>query len=153
MLRCKHALTAAVVLLTAALITHPVASQAASTVSPFQIVLNGTMDPGTEGLNLTFTAPAGKTLVIEYVSGECYVPSGQSCVLSVLTEANSAQTGTPFNLGTSNVGAFGADDLWRAGQQVLLYADGGTIVTLRADRNASAGSATPVIMSLSGHLQ
>ena len=41
--------------------------------------------------------------------------------------------------------------LWRAGQQVLLYADGGKAVTLRADRNVAAGSATPIVMSFSGH--
>jgi hypothetical protein len=153
MLKSKSPLTAAGGLLTAALVTSPLPGHAAPT-APFQIELNGTMGPGTEGLNLTFTAPTGKTLVIEYVSGDCFVPSGQSCVLSILTEVNGARTGTPFNLDTDNVGAFGGGDvLWRAGQQVLLYADGGTIVTLRADRNASAGSATPIIMSLSGHLQ
>jgi hypothetical protein len=126
MLKFKHALTGAGRLLTLALIpilANPVPGQAAPTVSPFQIVLNGSMPPGTEGLNLTFTAPAGKTLVIEYASGECFVPSGQSCVLSVLTEVNGAKTGTPFNLDTDNVGPFGGGDvLWRVGQQVLLYA-------------------------------
>ena len=154
MLNSKFRLAATGGLLAAALVTNPLPGHAAPTVSPFQIELNGTMGPGTEGLNLTFTAPAGKTLVIEYVSGNCFVPSGQSCALSVLTEVNGAKTGTPFNLDTDNVGAFGGgDDLWRAGQQVLLYADGGTIVTLRADRNASTGSANPIIVSLSGHLQ
>ena len=154
MLKSKCLLAAAGGLLTAALIASPMPSQAAPTVTPFQIVLNGTMSPGTEGLNLTFTAPAGKTLVIEYVSGNCFVPSGQSCVLSILTEVGAAKTGTPFNLDTDNVGAFGGgNDLWRAGQQVLLYAAGGTTVTLRVDRNASTGSAAPIVMSLSGHLQ
>jgi hypothetical protein len=55
---------------------------------------------------------------------------------------------------TDGVGAFGGGKvLWRAGQQVLLYADGGKTVTLRADRNSATGSATPIVMTLSGHLQ
>ena len=112
------------------------------------------MPPGTEGLNLSFTVPAGKTLVIEYVSGNWFVPAGQTCVLSLLTEVNGATTGTQFNVPTAGVGAFGGGNvLWRAGQQVLLYADGGKTVTLRADRNSATGSATPIVMSRSGHLQ
>ena len=112
------------------------------------------MPPRTEGLNLSFTVPAGKTLVIEYVSGNCFVPAGQARVLSLITQVNGATTGTQFNLPTAGVGAFGGGNvLWRVGQQVLLYADGGKTVTLRADRNSATGSATPIVMSLSGHLQ
>jgi hypothetical protein len=36
---------------------------------------------------------------------------------------------------------------------VKLYTKAGSIVTLRADRNAPAGAATVTFMSLSGHLQ
>jgi len=43
------------------------------------------MPPRTEGLNLSFTVPAGKTLVIEYVSGNCFAPAGQARVLSLIT--------------------------------------------------------------------
>jgi hypothetical protein len=48
---------------------------AASGVDPFQTSLNDSMPTATEGLNLSFTVPAGKTLVIEYVSGNCFVPA------------------------------------------------------------------------------
>ena len=54
---------------------------AASGVDPFQTRL----PPRTEGLNLSFTVPAGKTLVIEYVSGNCFAPAGQARVLSLIT--------------------------------------------------------------------
>src|SRR3984893_9563494 len=110
MLKCRHALTTAGQLLILALIVtmaNSVRGEAAPSVNPYEIVLNGSMPPGTEGLNLSFPVPAGKTLVIEYVSGTCFVPSGQACVLSVLTEVNGATIGTPFNLETSGVGAFG----------------------------------------------
>ena len=82
------------------------------------------------------------------------MPTSQTCVLSLLTEVNGATTGTQFNVPTAGVGAFGGGNvLWRVGQQVLLYADGGNTVTLRADRKSATGSATPIVMSLSGHLQ
>jgi hypothetical protein len=127
---------------------------AASGVDPFQTSLNGSMPTGTEGLNLSFTVPAGKTLVIEYVSGNCFVPAVRRVFSRSFTEVNGATTGAQFNLPTAGVGAFGGGNvLWRVGQRVLLYADGGKTVTLRADRNSATGSATPIVMSLSGHLQ
>jgi hypothetical protein len=156
MLRCKHVTIVVGRMLILAVIVamaNTGRAAAASGVDPFQS-LNGSMAPGTEGLNLSFTVPAGKTLVIEYVSGNCFVPAGQTCVLFLLTEVNGATTVTQFNVPTAGVGAFGGGNvLWRAGQQVLLYADGGKTVTLRADRNSATGSAAPIVMSLSGHLQ
>jgi len=152
MLECKQVTIVVGRMLILALIVamaNTVRADAASGVDPFQTSLNGSIGPGTEGLNLSFTVPAGKTLVIEYVSGNCFVPAGQTCVLSLLTEVNAQ-----FNVRTDGVGAFGGGNvLWRAGQQVLLYADDGKTVTLRADRNSATGSATPIVMSLSGHLQ
>ena len=156
MLEYKHFTIVGRVLALALIVAMATAvrADAASGVDPFETSLNASMAPGTEGLNLSFTVPAGKTLVIEYVSGNCFVPAGQTCVLSLLTEVNGATTGTQFNMQTDNVGAFGGGNvLWRAGQQVLLYADGGKVVTLRADRNSATGSATLIVMSLSGHLQ
>ncbi|MGA2710568.1 MAG: hypothetical protein ABSF86_19460 [Steroidobacteraceae bacterium] len=126
----------------------------AAPVDAFQVSQSGTMAAGTEGLNLTFTVPTGKQLVIEYVAGNCFVPAGQTCVLSILTQVGTATTGTQFNLQTDGVGAFGGGNvLWRAGQQVKLYAKSGTIVTLRADRNSPTGAATVTFMSVSGYLE
>jgi hypothetical protein len=155
-LKGKHGLIGAALLLVAALIVpmlDPVRADAAP-VDAFQVTLKGKMAAGTEGLNLTFTVPAGKQVVIEYVAGNCFVPSGQTCVMSIFTQVGTATTGTQFNVQTEGVGAFGGgDSLWRAGQQVKLYAKAGSIVTLRADRNAPTGAATITFMSLSGYLQ
>ena len=90
--------------LAAALIATPAPGQAVPTVSPFQTKLNGTLAPRTVSTNLAFTAPAGKTLVIECISGECFVLPGQSCVFSVFTEVNGARSGTPLTVATKNVG-------------------------------------------------
>jgi hypothetical protein len=126
----------------------------AAPVDAFQVTRNGMMAAGTEGLNLSFTVPTGKQLVIEYVAGNCFVPTGQTCVLSIFTEVGTATTGTQFNVETSGVGAFGGGDvLWRAGQEVKLYAKSGTTVILRADRNAPTGTANITFMSVSGYLE
>jgi len=128
---------------------NPVRANAAPVA--FQQSLKGTMAAGTEGLNLTFTVPAGKQLVIEYVAGNCFVPSGQACVLSIFTQVGASAI--QFNVETNNVGPFGGgNDLWRAGQVVRLYANSGTIVTLRADRNSPTGTANVTFMSISGYL-
>ena len=119
MLEYKHFTIVGRVLALALIVAMATAvrADAASGVDPFETSLNASMAPGTEGLNLSFTVPAGKTLVIEYVSGNCFVPAGQTCVLSLLTEVNGATTGTQFNVQTDNVGAFGGGNvLWRAGQ-------------------------------------
>jgi hypothetical protein len=153
-------LLAASGLLAAVLMSNPLPGRAAPTDNPFQIELFGSMSPGTVGLDLPFTVPSGKTLVIEYVSGNCFVPSGQFCVFEVLTDVfvparHGAKISATFNLDTDNVGTEVkiGKDTWRAGQQVLLYASGGTVVTVHVGRNDDTGSAESIDMSLSGHLE
>jgi hypothetical protein len=48
------------------------------------------------------------------------------------------------------MGKFGTPDYFRAGQVVRLYADPGTTVMLRADRDIAVGDGL-VRMSVSGH--
>src|ERR1700704_5982066 len=102
-------LLAASGLLAAALISNPLPGQAAP-LNPFQIGLNGSMPPGTVGVDLAFTVPLGKTLVIEYTSGDCFVPSGQFCVFHISTQVfvsaqDNEKVTAQFNLDTDNVGA------------------------------------------------
>jgi hypothetical protein len=139
----KYALpsVAAVILMS----VNPVSGDAAA-VDAFQKSLNGTMTAGIEGLNLAFTVPDGKQFVIEYASGNCSVLPGEVCTLSILIQ-NGAGT-VEYHLQTANAGSLG----WIAGQQVKLYANSGTTVTLRADRNSQTGEAV-ASMSVSGYLQ
>jgi hypothetical protein len=118
---------------------------------PFQAAVEITMPDGTEGQNGFVTVPAKKRLVIEYASGEAFVPTGQKAVFSVFTTIGGAPTGTQHYLHTDAMGNFGAPDYFRAGQVVRLYADPGTTVMLRADRDLATGSAL-ARMSISGHL-
>jgi hypothetical protein len=108
------------------------------------------MPSGTEGQNGSVAVPAGKRLVIEYVSGEAFVPTGQKAVFSVITTIGGASTGMRHYLHTDAMGSFGAPDYFRAGQVVRLYADPGTGVMLRADRDAATGDAL-ARMSISGY--
>jgi hypothetical protein len=156
MFRRKHVFIAAARLLISALIITAVNAvhADATPVDAFQVTRSGMMAAGTEGLNLSFTVPTGKQLVFEYIAGNCFVPTGQTCVLSIFTEIGTATTGTQFNVETSGVGAFGGGDvLWRAGQQVKLYAKSGTTVILRADRNSPTGTAKITFMSVSRYLE
>jgi hypothetical protein len=118
---------------------------------PFQAAVEITLPDGTGGQNGFVTVPAQKRLVIEYVSGEAFMPTGQKCVFSVITTIGGASTGARHYLDSDAMGKFGAPDYFRAGQVVRLYADPKTTVMLRADRDLAVGSAT-ARMSISGHL-
>lgn len=119
--------------------------------NPFQSSVDISLPAGTGGQNAFVQVPAGKRLVIEYVSGDALMPTGQKCLLSVLTLLAGQTTATQHRLETVALGKFGATDHFRAAQVVRLYADPGTTVTLRADRDLATGTAT-ARMSLSGKL-
>ncbi len=118
---------------------------------PFQAAVEIQLPNGTEGQNGFVHVPSGKRLVIEYASGEAFVPTGQKALLSVITSLHGQQTGTRHYLQTTTAGSFGAPDYFSAGQVVRLYADAGTTVMLRADRNNPTGSAI-ARLSISGEL-
>jgi hypothetical protein len=118
---------------------------------PFQAAVQIDMPAGTGGQNGFVTVPTGKRLVMEYASGEAFMPTGQKCLFSVITTIGGASTGTRHYLESNAVGKFGAPDYFQAGQVVRLYADPGTTVMLRADRDIAAGDAT-ARLSISGYL-
>ena len=118
---------------------------------PFQASVEIKLPPGTEGQNGFVAVPAGKRLVIEYASGEAFLPTGQKGLLSVLTIVNGAKTYTRHHLATVTIGNFGAPAYFLAGQVVRLYADAGNTVMLRADRDAPTGDGL-ARLSISGYL-
>lgn len=119
--------------------------------NPFQASFEINLPVGTGGQNAGFQVPAGKRLVIEYVSGDALMPTGQKCLFSIFTSLAGQPTGTRHLLETTTLGQFGASVSFRASQVVRLYADPGTTVMLRADRDVATGTAV-ARMSLSGHL-
>ena len=119
--------------------------------NPFQTSVTLSLPNGTGGQNAAFQVPAGKRLVIEYVSGDAFMPTGQKCLFSIFTSLAGQATGTQHVLETVALGKFGATDQFRTAQVVRLFADPGTTVMLRADRDLATGTAT-ARMSLSGQL-
>jgi hypothetical protein len=118
---------------------------------PFQAAVEIKLPNGTGGENGFVTVPNGKRLVIEYASGEAFLPAGQKCLFSVITSLKGQTTGTRHYLESVPLGHFGAPDYFRAAQVVRLYADAGSTVMLRADRDIATGEGL-ARMSISGHL-
>jgi hypothetical protein len=102
------------------------------------------------GQNGFFDVPKDKCLVIEYISGEAYMPTGQKALFGIITTAGGTEV--RHYLGTHELAAFGASDYYWVSRPAHIYADPGTTVTLRADRDADTGTAT-FRMSISGRLE
>lgn len=118
---------------------------------PFQRFLVGQVDDGeiNAGDSVSFSVPAGKRLVIEYVSLLGVVPAGQK--LRVKIDAFAGGPGS-HQLTLSNEGSFqaGRDD-YKASHLTRIYADPGTDVFLRVARNSTSGVAG-INASVSGYL-
>ncbi|HEV3458910.1 MAG TPA: hypothetical protein VHG32_20355 [Thermoanaerobaculia bacterium] len=122
-----------------------------SATNPFQATVEINLPDGTEGENGFVHVPKGKRLEIEYASGEAFLPTGQKALFSVITSLAGERTGISHYLDSDALGNFGAPDYFRAGQVVRLYADPGTVVMLRIDRDRPTGAGL-ARMSISGQL-
>jgi len=97
------------------------------------------------------SVPAGKRMVIEYVSVQAFIPSGQKALFSVIVFLQGQITGTWHYMESTAIGAFGGQDYFQCGRLVKLYADPGTTVMPRTDRDSPTGTGQSR-MTLSGHL-
>lgn len=90
------------------------------------------------GASLT-AVPAGKRLVIEWVSGSFdFIPTGSIPVHFAL-QVGIANAGTGFNFVPTKVGAVNSSyDLFQISQQTRLYSDPGTTVSLSVATNTTA---------------
>jgi hypothetical protein len=120
-------------------------------LQPFQERVEVSLPPTFGGENGFVTVPAGKRLVIEYISGQAFLPTGQKALFSVIVSLQGQTTGTWHFLESTAVGAFGGEDCFQCGRPVRLYADAGTTVMLRTDRDLTVGTGISR-MTLSGHL-
>ncbi len=116
----------------------------------FQKHVEITVPVNFEGENGGFQVPAKDCLVIDYISAEAFLPHGQQALFGIITTGGGVQV--RHYLGTHAVGAFGGQDYFWVSGPAHIYADPGTNVTLRADRDMAAGTAT-FRFSVSGHLQ
>jgi len=118
--------------------------------TPFQATVNISLAPGHGGENGWVNVPAGKRLVIEFVSGEAFMPTGQKALFGIVVQ-NASGTVRHY-LGTHAVGSFGGQDYFWVSTPAKFYADAATKVDLRADRDLTTGTAT-FRLSLSGYLE
>lgn len=117
---------------------------------PFQWgVMNVDFDPTQLGVSVSFTVPAGKCLVIEYVSGMVFVDIGNAVVFSVSTTVDGVLASHQLVL-TPLGPAGGFAKGYTASQSMRLYADSGTKVMVYAG-NTLGGRAT-MHASISGYL-
>ncbi|MEP7273874.1 MAG: hypothetical protein ABI882_20405 [Acidobacteriota bacterium] len=134
--------------------THPVPVKPVSVVrQPFQASANGAFVGGSVSGSAFIAVPAGKRLFIEYATAFIVVPTGQNVhQLSLATTIGGAAV--PHQLTRNFAGPHfsGTDDVFSAGQETHLYADGGTSVAFSIARNSSVGTGT-ISVSLSGYLE
>lgn len=117
---------------------------------PFQNHFEVTLPVGNEGQNCSFKVPKDKRLVIEYISGEGFIPLPQKMIFGLICTASGNQV--RHYLGSQTVGSFGGQSyFWNSGM-VKFYADPGSTVTLRVDRDHPENQAI-ARMSLSGYLE
>ena len=90
------------------------------------------------GQNGVFQVPLGKCLVVDYA--EAFMPHGQKALFGIITTARGFQV--RHYLGMNAAGAYGGQDYFWVSGPAHIYADLGTNVTLRADRDIATGTAT-----------
>ncbi len=111
------------------------------------------LNVGVVGRSATLTiVPAGKRLVIEYVSVQGDVPAGQSLICRVLTGPRFAFTQDKvYILRMTDQGKFGSREEFATSELVRIYAEPGEIVN--ADAIRSDGSETgSAVFTISGYL-
>jgi hypothetical protein len=109
---------------------------------PFQAAANVTQLSGANAGVLTFpTVPAGKRLVIEYVTASGQVPPGQFVELLNVSTTSGNGAVTHNLLVFAQPPAGNGDTVARAAQQVKLYANDGTSVKVIFRRSSPAGVA------------
>ena len=98
------------------------------------------------------TVPAGKTLVVEYISLSTGLTNQRLVSASIQWRLGEQQGGGPHFVTLTDQGAdFFGQEVFVASQSTRLYFREGSNVVLRVERNTTAGPAS-VFMSLSGYL-
>lgn len=117
---------------------------------PFQIGLGISVANGNLTANGSFTVPAGKQLVIEFVSALAAISSGQKLTLQFSTTGGGAPVA--FTLPAFLQGTFGGTvDDYAVAQQMRVYADPGTSVQfVLTQNNTTAGALADI--GVSGYL-
>jgi hypothetical protein len=120
---------------------------------PFETNNSGFLQDGQTGNKFSFgTVPAGKRLVIEYISAEARLGSNQRPRLEIITVRNIGGTPTArrhyIAFGQVNL-VEGVDTV--ASQTVRIYADPGTEVAAEYLRDGVTSGTSSCFVTISGH--
>jgi hypothetical protein len=120
-------------------------------VTPFHQAVTAIIPNGSVSASGIIAVPTGQRLVIEYASAFITVPTGQNLhQLDISTEIRGARV--QHNLTrNSNGTSFSGSDVFTAGQQLRLYADGDTAIVFNVARNAATGNGS-LTVTVSGYL-
>jgi len=118
---------------------------------PFQLTRTCGVVDQSGGCAVNIGIPAGKRLVIEYVSMLATMPVGQVASFDIETSIGGVSVQHQLPLSPPAAGSFNTGPRASIGQQVRLYGDPGTVFSLGVTRSASVGEAT-FKFSVSGHL-
>jgi hypothetical protein len=133
--------------------TQPVPTSDAQN-QPFAILVNPSFTEGSPRGSASFTVPNGQRLIIEFIGGNVCLTVGQKAIFAVDVQVGGAQPEYALPAiaeGTFNGFGGGPCDNFAVSQQVRIYADPGTIVTLAVVRSESTGSASSGL-AVSGHM-
>jgi hypothetical protein len=126
----------------------PVHEQGTANVSvidnhePFQQALNVSLADGDFGDDASFTVPAGKRLVVQYIAIQAFVPPNEGVSVSYrVGNALGTSAGVPIVSGGLKRSSAGDHVAWAGGGPVLAYANAGQNVSVFLDRESSV---TPV---------
>jgi hypothetical protein len=121
---------------------------------PFGILLNPVLTDGSGRGTAGFTVPSGQRLIIEFIGGNVCLPVGQKAIFDVDVVVGTAEVGYVLPAiaeGTFNLFGGGPCDNFAVTQQVRIYAEPNSTVTVGVVRSDSTGS-TFAGVGVSGHL-
>ena len=127
--------------------------------TPVQIKVNTFIDYGAYiGVEEIYTVPAGKRLVIEHVALTSEnLAAGNAVRATVVTHFGGEIFDHTLDVRAQAAVAFGGGQLSLVNQQMLAFADAGTVVEVRAKVNAAQGSGiggySALLGTLSGYLE
>lgn len=121
-------------------------------VTPFHQTVTGSFPAGSFGGSGIISVPDGQRLVIEYVSAHVLLPTGQNLhQVSVSTQIKGS-TVQHFLVRNQHGAHFsGTDNVFTVGQQLRLYADGGSPIIFSLARNVATGN-PGYSLAVSGYL-
>lgn len=118
-------------------------------IQPFQEELNFNFDPAHTGGGSSFVVPAGKRLVIEFVSGNIHLEQGKATTFSISANVNG--TTAPHRLLLNELWPWGIYSIsYNVSQNMKIYAD--PLAEVLVYVNNTEGGNGSVFVSVSGYL-